>query len=616
MEVMTFNIDNDRRNLVDDKQNFSIDFHDSKYNWLQARQYEESMRQVEVHVVHGNGSPVDLTGMNPVFEGWLPEGLYRIIDAKHSVMIDAQNGIFRFDFPAPAFQIAGSYKQAFFRLMKDGMSVTTLEFSLDVMADKVISGLVPSDYITPFEDEYDKLTAIVENADSKFAEQLIKWKNEFDKTVGDLNGDYISIKSLADALDARLKNLEDKIKADGLLTQADFDAQIKIVNDTIKNALDQLKKPIPVGNSIIIGGPISVDEKNLLDKLRSTVDTSKFNLIFFNDSHYGMQSDIKNYGPRYGINHLNTALYLDDLVNVIVAGGDNIDGHLLSYDGLINDEQNFATELLFGSPNHADKFALKGNHDDGSLRLRWYREGSKYAPDSFPDTISNIQFKSDYMNGQLLFGEHRNNGDSNYFYKNYPDFKVRLIGLDSNDIPEDVKAADGGNKYVGLSNMGYRQEQLDWFANVALQNVPEDYVTIICAHSPATPTANDDTNLTDYTVTHYTNQAQLNQIIKDFINGQSSVITNDVEDWEIKVQTNFVAQGKRDVAGYIHGHYHYEELTTSQGFNNISCISAIPYTGFNKGAQNGGWTLFTLDRDNRKLKSTGYGLATNRTFDY
>lgn len=230
---MTFNIDNDRRNLVDDKQNFNIDFHDSKYNWLQARQYEESMRQVEVHVVHGDGSPVDLTGMNPVFEGWMPEGLYRIIDAKHSVMIDAQNGIFRFDFPAPAFQIAGSYKQAFFRLMKDGKSVTTLEFSLEVLADKVISGLVPSDYITPFEDEYDKLIAIAEKADSKFSEQLIEWQNEFNKIIGNLNGDYISIKSLADALDARLKTLEDKIKADNIPTQADLDKITDYVNGEI-----------------------------------------------------------------------------------------------------------------------------------------------------------------------------------------------------------------------------------------------------------------------------------------------------------------------------------------------------------------------------------------------
>ena len=223
MEVMTFNIDNDRRNLVDDKQNFNIDFHDSKYNWLQARQYEESMRQVEVHVVHGNGSPVDLTGINPVFEGWMPEGLYRIIDANHSVMIDAQNGIFRFDFPAPAFQIAGSYKQAFFRLMKDGMSVTTLEFSLDVMADKVISGLVPSDYITPFEDLYSKLKDYITNANGDFEAAMAQWKKDVADLITNLNADVSGINLTITEIKTQLSALEDKIKADGLLTQADFD---------------------------------------------------------------------------------------------------------------------------------------------------------------------------------------------------------------------------------------------------------------------------------------------------------------------------------------------------------------------------------------------------------
>ena len=614
MEVMTFNIDNDRRNLVDDKQNFSIDFHDSKYNWLQARQYEESMRQVEVHVVHGNGSPVDLTGMNPVFEGWLPEGLYRIIDAKHSVMIDAKNGIFRFDFPAPAFQVAGSYKQAFFRLMKDGMSVTTLEFSLDFMADTVISVLVPSDYITPFEDEYDKLTAIVEKADSKFTEQLINWKNEFNKTIGDLNGDYLSIKSLADALDARLKTLEDKINADGLLTQADFDAQIKIVNETISNALAELKQPVPVDSSIIIGKPVSGTEKNALDNMKASIDRSKFNLLFFNDSHYGMRSAITNYGPLYGIDRLNGALYMDDSVDVIVAGGDNIDGHLNSTAGLMNDEQNFALELLFGTANHADKFALRGNHDDGTLRLRNYRLGIQPSPDYFPTTISRDDYKQHFMTSSLLFNEHRDK-DSTYFYKDYPDKKVRLIGLDSNDTPEDIKSSDGGVKYIGISNMGYRQEQLDWLANVALQNVPEDYATIVVVHAQATPTENDDTDLYDGMKDHHTNQAQVVQILNDFKNGQSSVVTNSVKDWEVNVKTNFVTQGKRDLVAWIHGHLHYEEFTTSNGFNDISCISSIDVKGFQY-EDDGGWTLFTLDPVNRKLIATGYGLGTNRTFTY
>lgn len=249
MEVMTFNIDKDRRNLVDDKQNFSIDFHDSKYNWLQARQYEESMRQVEVHVVHGNGSPVDLTGVNPVFEGWLPEGLYRIIDAKHSVMVDAQNGIFRFDFPAPAFQIAGSYKQAFFRLMKDGKSVTTLEFSLDVMADKVISGLVPSDYITPFEDLYNNLKDYVTKSNGDFDTAMTQWKKDVADLITELNADVSGINLTITEIKTQLSALEDKIKADGLFTKADFDKFMSDINDQLalmasKDELGKLKERV------------------------------------------------------------------------------------------------------------------------------------------------------------------------------------------------------------------------------------------------------------------------------------------------------------------------------------------------------------------------------------
>lgn len=237
MEVMTFNIDKDRRNLVDDKQNFSIDFHDSKYNWLEARQYEEGMRQVEVHVVHGDGSPVDLTGINPVFEGWLPEGIYRIMDAKHAVMIDAQNGIFRFDFPAPAFQIAGSYKQAFFRLMKDGMSVTTLEFSLDVMADKVISGLVPSDYITPFEDLYFKLKDYIVKANGDFETAMAQWKKDVADLITELNADVSGINLTITEIKTQLSALEDKINADGLLTQADFN----ILKDELLNRMEAVE---------------------------------------------------------------------------------------------------------------------------------------------------------------------------------------------------------------------------------------------------------------------------------------------------------------------------------------------------------------------------------------
>jgi hypothetical protein len=500
--------------------------------------------------------------------------------------------------------------------MRNGDSVALLEFDLTVLADLVITDEIPRNYLTPFEDKFTELSDLIEKGGKDFEAAMAQWKADFTKLVVEMTSTTDGINLTISEIKAQLGTLEGKIKADGLLTQADFDAQIKIVNETINNALAELKQPVPVDSSIIIGGPISADEKNALDKLRSTVDTSKFNLLFLNDPHYGMQSDLMDYGPRYGINHLNTALYMDDLVDVIVSGGDNIDGHLNSIAGLVNDEQNYALELIYGSPNHSDKFALRGNHDDGTLRLRNYRLGIQPSPDYFPDTIPEEQFKQHYMTGNLLFNEHRNNGDSLYFYKDYPDKKVRLIGLNSNDTPEDVKDSDGGVKYIGISNMGYRQEQLDWLANVALQNVPEDYATIVVVHAQATPTENDDTDLSDGMKDHHTNQKQVVQILNDFKNGQSSVVTNNVKDWEVNVKTNFVTQGKRDLVAWIHGHLHYEESTTSNGFNDISCISSIPVTGFNQGSKNGGWSLFTLDRDNRRLNITGYGMATNRSFSY
>lgn len=48
MQSLTYIVGKDQRNLVGDIQNFKIDFKESKFNWVQARQYEDGMRQVFV----------------------------------------------------------------------------------------------------------------------------------------------------------------------------------------------------------------------------------------------------------------------------------------------------------------------------------------------------------------------------------------------------------------------------------------------------------------------------------------------------------------------------------------------------------------------------------------
>ncbi|MEK1301173.1 phage baseplate upper protein, partial [Limosilactobacillus fermentum] len=186
-QTLTYTIGKDYRSLVDDVQNFKIDFESNNSNWVQARQYEASMRQVFVNVKNEDGTPFNLTGTNIWFEGILPDKTHKILDAKHAVILDATNGEFRFDMPKQAFSVAGSYVQAFFRIVRDGNSLTTLEFDLTVLADKVISDLVPRDYVTPFEDLYDQLAAILAKGDSDLKAKIDDWQAQFSALIQKLN---------------------------------------------------------------------------------------------------------------------------------------------------------------------------------------------------------------------------------------------------------------------------------------------------------------------------------------------------------------------------------------------------------------------------------------------
>ena len=262
MQTLKYVIGTDRRSFVKDIQDFKIDFSGVK-NWLQARQYEDGMRQVFVNLVNEDGSPFDLTGCNVMFEGLLPDNTHRIMDAKHSVVIDPANGQFRFDFPKQAFSVAGSYRQAFFRIMHDGSSVTTLEFNLEVLADKVISGIVPSDYMTPYEDLYDKMNQMLVDADDKVKAQIQDWQIQITQLITDLNADYATIQATINSLNSQLKEVQAQIDAGDIITQSDFQEVIDArnsnlygKNDKLDNRLEYIEKLIsfiaPVGYTVTI----------------------------------------------------------------------------------------------------------------------------------------------------------------------------------------------------------------------------------------------------------------------------------------------------------------------------------------------------------------------------
>ena len=235
-QTLTYVIGQDRRPHVDNVQDFKVNFDGSNTNWVQARQYERSMRQVFVNIKNEDGTPLDLTGCNVWFEGLLPKnsaGDFRIIDDKGYVALDPTAGHFRFDMPGHAFTVAGSYRQAFFRIVKDGNSVTTLEFDLDVLADKVIDGLVPRTYISPVEELINEIEAKYQDS----TEKLTKMTSDFiDKFTQSMN----TLKALGATVQNGLDALEQKIKQDGLFTQAEADQFKKSVLAVAVNSFENV----------------------------------------------------------------------------------------------------------------------------------------------------------------------------------------------------------------------------------------------------------------------------------------------------------------------------------------------------------------------------------------
>lgn len=242
-QTLTYVMGADRRVHVKDIQDFKIDFSDDNHNWVQARQFERGMRQVFVNIVNEDGTPFDFTGCNVWFEGLLPktaDGDFRVIDTDGYVPLDPSAGKFRFDMPGHAFTVAGSYRQAFFRIVKNGNSVTTLEFDLDVLADKVIDGLVPKNWIGPFENIADQLVDSLR----KHTDDADKILADFQKKVGDLitqlNQQGSTTTSMLTELQNRIADLEEKIKRDNLVTQPQLDA----FKQTLESEIADLNKQV------------------------------------------------------------------------------------------------------------------------------------------------------------------------------------------------------------------------------------------------------------------------------------------------------------------------------------------------------------------------------------
>ncbi|MDC4243480.1 phage tail spike protein [Clostridium perfringens] len=272
-------------------------------------------------------------------------------------------------------------------------------------------------------------------------------------------------------------------------------------------------------------------------------------------------------------------------INYVLTGGDYINNHE-NKEEVINRLKNFKDRF----EDKSNVFITLGNHDDNSN----YKDFSK--------VITHAEMK------ELMFSDMQdvNFGNGLYYYKDFHNYKIRLIVLNSEDIPE----YDIGMKYKGQWDYAFSDEQLNWVAHTALNT---DYKIIFCSHTPMLEGAEGF----DYPIRNV--EAMLG-IMKAYTLGESYSGSNTTGDFKYNVSVNYNKKGT--IVCCLFGHVHADNIVYRDNIAHISttCSNCSYRYGFSH-IENATGTVNEIALDFLTVgRKTGYltrfGAGEDRTFSY
>jgi hypothetical protein len=361
-------------------------------------------------------------------------------------------------------------------------------------------------------------------------------------------------------------------------------------------------------NAVIGGVKVRDVFVTALDKLVQEADTNKFVVGIGTDWHVSdMEYNQMYANGEYSYSHINNLLYLGNKADVLIAGGDNVDAEYDSLDKILQDTRTVSS-IFLNNTCEADRFVIIGNHDDGSGR---YHNPAIVGKDDF---VKEEQFKTIYRTRELLNDEIREDG-SLYFYKDYADKKIRLIGLWTHDIDEnDYDSNTGYINYPRWSTDTFRQKQVDFLVN-ALQTTPTDYHVIIFGHCPLWTDWNKSISLTP-------NHDIIKGLLNAFVNGSYYNITSSETDFPLTIDVDFSSHGAGNLVGYFAGHTHRELIEDIGNFKSVHFQDSIGYSDEAAASQvrnsvkEDALSLVEVDTSKRTVTIKGLGRANDRSYIY
>lgn len=282
----------------------------------------------------------------------------------------------------------------------------------------------------------------------------------------------------------------------------------------------------------------------------------RFNFLHISDIH----ADADRYNNA--IQYLN---YKEDIVAMFVTGD-------IQAGNFTSDNKWFTENLSF---NVKPICLTPGNHDVGNSKKINLCGANEQVYEKFIKPIE----------GQAGMITNANN----YWYRDFIDYKIRVISIYEYDDPNDIDPNDATQYRIFRGVRVLSQQQIDWLLNT-LFDTPSDYAVIMLTHqNPATSGSllnRDD----DWTVAggfdpqNNLNGETLNEIVDAWMNGtsinKSYEFTGDASYLPaIEVNKDFTSRGKGEFIAFFFGHTHCDSVGSFVNFPNqkyicVTCASS------------------------------------------
>ncbi|HAT4366311.1 TPA: hypothetical protein I9135_000780 [Clostridium perfringens] len=272
-------------------------------------------------------------------------------------------------------------------------------------------------------------------------------------------------------------------------------------------------------------------------------------------------------------------------INYVLTGGDYINNHE-NKEEVIKRLKNFKDRF----EDRSNLFITLGNHDDNSN----YKDFSK--------VITHEEMK------KLMFSDMQDVtfGNGLYYYKDFHNYKIRLIVLNSEDIPE----YDIGMKYKGQWDYAFSNEQLNWVAHTALNT---DYKIIFCSHTPLIE------NIEGFDLAIRNSEAMLG-IMKAYTTGTSCSSSNNTGDFKYNISVTYNKKGT--IVCCLFGHVHADNIVYKDNIAHISTTcSNCSYRYGSSHGENATGTVNEIALDFLTVRNdmgflTRFGAGSDRSFTY